>query len=113
MMIAGEKLGKFVSDAAGGAGDQDCGHADILPGPCSCGRLVHWLRKAVTETVGSKETGGSGKSEAQAQMRLMLRTRVALLRGADEGVRPYTSVMRGLIPLHRSSANWWRLSACR
>src|SRR5579863_8231175 len=30
-MIAGEKLGEFVSDAAGGAGDED-GHEDILAG---------------------------------------------------------------------------------
>ena len=30
VMIAGEELGEFVSDAAGGAGDQDCGHDAIL-----------------------------------------------------------------------------------
>ena len=30
VVIAGEELGQFVSDAAGGAGDQDCRHEDIL-----------------------------------------------------------------------------------
>ncbi len=78
--IAGEEFGEFVSDAAGCACDEDGGHAGILNGSCSPGRI---------------RPGGVGHESQNphpfgfAQGRLCREKRGArLARGADECVRP-------------------------